>query len=161
MSLDIADAPGAPGGCGASGASCPEPPAPTGAAGIRGSSSRAALVARAAPSVGRAIARSHAVSLREAGDDSAQGEWIRFRLDRELAAARAFLQRALADGSSHDDAELLAELFELCCIWRDSAPEFAEHELTILTELACRHGILVPNAPSPRTPNGTTCGSRK
>ena len=110
-----------------------------------GHSSLAALVARAAPSVGDAIARAHAASLREAGD-SAQGLWIRHRLIRELDAARARLHRSLVDDAIRSDPVQLAELFELCRIWRDLDPEFAEMEPLIVQELAHTHGIPVGSA---------------
>ena len=107
---------------------------------------RAALAARAAASVGDSIARAHAASLREAGPNSPQGEWIRRRMDRELDAARATLQRALLDDSGCAGAIKLAELYELCRIWRDLDPEFARYEAHVVHELAHAHGILVEHA---------------
>ncbi|ASD22556.1 hypothetical protein B7495_11045 [Cryobacterium sp. LW097] len=107
------------------------------------SRARAGLMARAAPTVGDAIARAHATSLREAGADSAQSTWIQHRLDRELEAARAALHRALEDETSRNDALQLAELFELCRIWRTVDPEFAEHEAQITHELTHTHGISI------------------
>lgn len=107
-----------------------------------GDSSRAALVARAASSVGGAIARAHAASLSEAGD-SPQGRWILQRLNDELEAARTILHRVLADGANGVGALQLAELFELCRIWRDLDPEFAAHEPQIVHELTHTHGIAI------------------
>ncbi|PXA67963.1 hypothetical protein [Cryobacterium arcticum] len=104
---------------------------------------RADLRALAAPTVGDAIARAHATSLREAGSDSAQSTWIQHRLARELEAARAVLHRVLADKTSRSDALQLAELFELCRIWRDVDPEFAEQEAPITHELIHTHGISI------------------
>ena len=109
---------------------------------------RAALIARAAPVVGDAIARAHAASLREAGANSPQGKWLQESLNRELEAARSTLHRVLADEARRGDARQLADLLELCRIWRDVDPEFAEHETHIANELTHRHGIPVqPDAP--------------
>lgn len=116
-----------------------------------GDTSRAALVARAASCVGDAIVRSHAEALSEAGE-SPQGRWIRQRLDSELEAARAVLHRVLAAGAIGTDALQLAELFELCRIWRDLDPEFAAHEPQIVHELTSTHGILLRPAPRSTIP---------
>lgn len=106
------------------------------------SCSRAALAARAAPTVGDAIARAHAAALLEAGS-SLQREWIQRRLDHELHAAQSLLRSALADDASVSDALQLAEMLQLCCTWRSVDAEFSEHERRITLELLRGHGIAV------------------
>ncbi|MCS5721713.1 hypothetical protein N1028_12230 [Herbiconiux sp. CPCC 203407] len=105
---------------------------------------QAALAARAALVVGDAIARSHAVSLRDAGPDTEQGAWIRTRLSQELAAARTTLRSVLNGEVALDYPDRLAEALQLCRIWRELDAEFALNESLIVRELRERHGIVLP-----------------
>lgn len=109
------------------------------AAGKRNSSPRAAFAARAALNVGDAIAQSHETSLREARPGTPENEWIRERLAHEVECARTFLREVLS--ARLDDAEQLAEVLQLCRIWRHRDDEFAVTEQVVIHELRTRHGI--------------------
>ena len=76
------------------------------------------LAACAATTVRDPIARSHAVSLREAGPNWSSDHGSEARLDCELAAARATLLSVLADDLAREDTEQLAQRLQLGRIWR-------------------------------------------